>query len=236
MLRRLKDPRWIALVLIGAVAAGSYAIGPAIGGSLLTKKKAKGLFFTKDQAEERFLDQAEGDGRYLDPAEGDGRYLDPAEGDGRYLSSSGDIRLNVHANEWLDHTHTTDPIYNSHSATFSGAAPNLFAGLPFAIPVRQFGRTVRVVGVEYCYDTVASSTLDEIRLLRTTPTEATPAPGVPVEIISDTTNHTDADCQMIAPASPVALDANDMILLEAQVDYSAAGSVKFTRTTLILRP
>ena len=59
MKSRRSVARGIAVLIVGFLAAGAFAIGPATAGKFLTKKKALKLFYTKGAADERFINVGE---------------------------------------------------------------------------------------------------------------------------------------------------------------------------------
>lgn len=240
-LSRSQLRRRLPLVALAALVLAAIAIAPALGGGKpLTKKQAKRLFaplgssFTKAEADSRFAPS----GAAYTKGEADARFLGKGEADARFLGSSGDIRLSVPHIGWEVYganLHTVS--YTEEAATFS--SPGMSTGgalLPLEFPTQQFGRAMRIAGVEYCYDTQVSSALTNVRLRRQQATPGDPV-AAPTNLAQDATDRTDSTCRTLSvPGDPVAAGPNDTLHLEFVVDYPAAGSIRFSRTTLILSP
>jgi hypothetical protein len=244
-MRKLLEGRgrlWLVLLATATVAAGGYAISPAIGGGgkLLTKKRAKRIFYPRAEADARFAPA----GSSYSKSESETRFAplgssySKSESDARYLSPTGDTRLSVDPNHWDEQFGGGLSVQRfSGSVVFSagGALSNQFANQSLEVPQLQFGIPLRVVAFELCYETANNSTLDEISLRRVTATAAVPV-GSPVDLIDDPTNRTDNSCRTYTAPSPIPIGPEDTLHLLATLDFSAAGTLRFTRTTLILRP
>lgn len=242
MLSRLRDPRVIALVLVGAVAFGSYAIGPAISGGPLSKKKAKKIFYTKAASEERFLDQAEGSAQFLDPAEGDGRYYTKGASDGRYytkgasdsrfLSARGGTTVSVGPSDWNSNVVVSQQPGFYTASNAGGMDITHVANV--TLPTRVAGRTLRLASVQICYELTAA-TLDRLRIQRSAGAAADPVP-VPTPLVLDNTDRVNtSECRTYAPAQPASLGAAPVISIDALVDHTGGpGTITIGRTTIAL--
>jgi hypothetical protein len=222
-------PRWIALLGIAVVALGSYALAPAIGGpSGLTKQKAKRLFYTKTQSNGRFAAK--------------GTSYSKSESDGRYPGATGSFRITEHAGGWEmtdDGSGTATLSRNAAvtSITTGGASNGIAAQIPLSLPQTVFGRALRVTGVEICFDTPNSSGVDYLELLGQRATTTDPAAASDILAIYDpVSDDTGSTCRTLNPASPVAVNANDQLVVFAAIDITGAGNIDLSRVSLLLQP
>jgi hypothetical protein len=216
---------WLILIVLVAVAVGCFAIAPAVGGvgKLLTKKKATRLFYPRGEADAKFATA--------------GSSYSKSESDARYPDASGDIRVAVDPNHWNPQVGSGLGITRaSGNVTFTdaGAGSNLPVNETLEVPQQLYGAQLRVVGFELCYVTETNSTLTSISLRSATGTPANPL-GTPTDLIQDATDRTDDNCRTYNASSPVPIAPDASLHLLALLDFSAAGALRFGRTTLILR-
>jgi hypothetical protein len=206
---------------VALVAAATYAIAPAVGGSgaPLTKKKAKKLFFTRALAELRFLD--------------------PAEGDGRYLSRSAQTRINLAPTGWVfsPATFPNSLTFDYHPSSMEVSGDDgeaFFADRPLDLPVTLSGQALRLASVEVCFDTILTSRVTDLNLQHSTHTTGVPS-GSP--LVSDPTDRTNNACVTIAPPAPEAIGSNELFDFQLRGDFTADnGILEVGRVSVTLVP
>jgi hypothetical protein len=213
---RQAAPRWLALVVIGAVALGSYLIAPAIGGPpKLTTTKAKQLFYTKNQSNARYYLKSVSDARFLSRQLGEwGVTLDTRDwnssgaikdatilGQARFLDSSGEDEITLRAEN---------------------------------LPREIAGKELRLSAVEVCFE-LTHATLTELEVTRTGPTSADPVPSLPITFLDDTTPLTSDECHRFS-APPAPVGGASAIQVTATVSFSGGGEIDIGRTTALFVP
>ena len=227
----------IVLLVVAAIGIGGYAISPAISGGPFTKKAAKKLFYTKGKADQTFAEEgsaytkAEADARYAD----EGSTYTKAEADARYPAVSGETRLNIEPKEWqVENSSLRDLTVESLKLTTPGMA-TVFATLPITVPVQLYARPLTVTGFEFCYDTESNVFMDDIHLYANRFTAADPDGSQGPVVVEDVTNRSDSTCRTYNAPSPLQLTTDHTLVIWMFLEYSAAGTMEFGRTTLFLR-
>lgn len=222
------------LVALGLVTLLVLALGsPAVGGPrLLTVGQAKKVFLTKKAAAKTYLRKTRA-----------ASFLTPAKGDARYLRLAGETRAAVDPAAWsvvgseADLLVTRKPYATTVSASGVPVSNvDVFAAAP-ALPLVS-GRTTTVVGLEVCYEFVATALdeaqLDRIVLQRAAGTGADPVGSTMTNLFVDDTGRVDNACTTLR-FTPVALAPSDAVGIGVRFDFVDANTqVRIGRGSLIL--
>jgi len=215
-------PRWLALVAIGAVAIGSYAIAPAIGGpSKLTTKRAKTLFYTKTLSNSRYYTKGAADARFLPKQSGETHVtLDPWDWD------SADIP-GVDRQEAGGFVSFDDDDNNNELELHDGSVLS-----------QVVSKGLRLNAIEICYELDNGATVSRLEVLRSGPNNGDPVPNPPsgqITFIDDMNDRTVSECHLFPGTStPVGVAA--VLDLRLTVDFPVAGQIRIGRATAIFVP
>lgn len=215
---REATPRWLALVVIGAVALGSYAIAPAVGGpSKLTTKRAKALFYTKTLSNLRYYTKAAADARYLPKQAGETQItLDPWDWE---VQSGGPTR-----NEEGGFIRFNDNDANNVVALHDGSLLS-----------QVVSKGLRLQAIEVCYELDNGTSIEGFEVERSGPNNGDPVP-LAINFITDATSRTISECHRFNGA-PTPVGAAAVLDLALTVDFPpAAGEIRIGRTTAIFVP
>jgi len=221
MLRTVREgtPRWLALVAIGAVAIGSYAIAPAVGGpSKLTTKRAKALFYTKTLSNARYYSKAASDARYLPKQSGETHItLDPWD----WQIGAGAPARSEEA---------------GHIAFDDNDSGNLVILHDGSLLSQVVSKGLRLQAIEVCYELDTGTTVEGLEVERSGPNNGDPVPSTPITFINDPTSRSVSECHRFnGVATPVGSAA--VLDLGLSVDFPpAAGEIRIGRTTAIFVP
>jgi len=220
MRSKAKDatPRWLALVVIGAVAIGSYAIAPAIGGpSKLTTKRAKALFYTKTLSNSRYYTKPASDARYLPKQSGETHVtLDPWDWQ---IESGAPVR-------------SEEGGYIAFTENDNDNEVGLHDG---SVLSQVVSKGLRLQAIEICYELDAGATVDRLEVFRSGPNNGDPVPATQITFIDDGTDRTIGECHRFnGVAAPVGTAA--VLDLRLTLDFPAPGEVRIGRTEAIFVP
>lgn len=225
---RRRALQWVGLTVVAAVVVAAVVAVPGISApSFLTKRTAKQLFYTKTRS----------DARYYTKAQSDGRYYTKAASDTRYVPDGGETRISFSPAQWQK-TNPVSPVQVNNQASdtsfTSGSTDNTFiASLGGSLPVVLEGRPMSLVGVNACYATPNTPTLEAVQVhIQDTATNNTEA------VITDSTERSDDACRDYLAPSPIPLDATDTVYVTYLVDFPGGGGQTFIaqRVTVILEP
>jgi hypothetical protein len=208
----------LALVAIGAVAIGSYAIAPAVGGpSKLTTKRAKVLFYTKTLSNSRYYTKGASDARYLPKQSGETHVtLDPWD----WLAGAGAP------------TRTPNGGYIAFTDNDANNELNLHDG---SVLSQVVSKGLRLAAIEICYELDNGATVSRLEVLRSGPNNGDPVPGTQITFLDDTNDRTVSECHRFNGAS-TPIGAAAVLDLRLTVDFPAPGEIRIGRTTAIFVP
>lgn len=157
--------------------------------------------------------------------------------DGRYTRSNGLTLISVPSNGWVVQGFGTAAITHFADSTrfTAGPAPQVFVGATPTIPLAQYGKRLRILGAEVCYDASGGSVVLEhmgLSVLR----ESTSSSGTEVATVTDMTHRTDAACRLYMLPAPFTLTEEDSLVVGAGLNYSASANFFIGRTTIVLEP
>jgi hypothetical protein len=92
---------------------------------------------------------------------------------------------------------------------------------------------LQLVGVDFCYQAAATATLAALDLDTYNSSDGTE--GTYTHRTSDGTNRTDTACRYYT-VTPYTLTKYDGVVFFVEVQYTAGGIFKITRTTFVLQP
>jgi hypothetical protein len=220
MLSRAREetPRWLALIAIGAVALGSYAIAPAIGGPpKLTVKRAKVLFYTKTLSNSRYYTKAVADARFV-----------PRQ--------SGEHSVTLDPWEWREGagapTKQTQPGFVSFADDEADVVLELHAG---SLPSQFAGKGLRLAAIEVCFE-LTDAEYDRLEVTRAGPIGGDPIPTPITFLVHDPDPNLTAPQCLRVDAPPAPVGGTAILDLELTVDFTAAGTFDIGRTTAIFVP
>lgn len=151
--------------------------------------------------------------------------------------STGQILISSGFGNWHPFN-STDPLsytyFSSQTQVTRSSAGSSFLSVNPDLPTVLYGRSLSFKGVQFCFDTFASTTLNYVEI--NTYTHTTGSLGRNLRF-SDPTARTGNQCRLYMLASPVTLTANDGVNFFIQVNWSVAASqFAIGRTTFILEP
>ncbi len=151
--------------------------------------------------------------------------------------STGQILISAGFGNW-NPFNSTDPLsytyFSSQTQVSRSAAGSSFLSINPDLPTVLYGRSLSFKGVEFCFDTFASTTLNYVEI--NTYSHTTGSLGRNLRF-SDPTTRTGNHCQLYMLATPVVLTANDGVNFFIQVNWAVAGAAfAIGRTTFILEP
>lgn len=151
--------------------------------------------------------------------------------------STGDIRISAGFGNWKPF-YSTDPLsytyFSSQTQVTRSSSGSAFLSVTPDLPTVLYGRSLLFKGVEFCFDTFASTSLNYVEI--NTYSHTTGSLGRNLRF-SDPTSRTGNHCQLFTLSSPVVLGANDGVNFFIQVNWTVADSqFAIGRTTFILAP
>jgi len=151
--------------------------------------------------------------------------------------STGDIYISAGFGNWHPFN-STDPLsytyYSNQTQVARSSAGSSFLSVNPDLPTVLYGKSLSFKGVQFCFDTFASTTLNYVEI--NTYSHTTGSLGRNLRF-SDPTARTGNHCQLYMLASPVSLTANDGVNFFIQVNWAVASSqFAIGRTTFILAP
>jgi hypothetical protein len=245
---RLRAQR-TALIVIGALALAGLVISPAIGlrGALsplqakkffLKKKAAARIYLSKADAASRFLTKADAEARFAPQGEAYSR----SESDALYLRPEGAIELTAGPSDWVysggfgpapTFTHSLDA-----TRVESSTEAVLTVKLSPVMPAVLYGREVKVIAVEVCYDASSAAQLHYVSMqLVEQSTEVGKTPPTE-QVATDSVVRTDNACRTYRSPSPVPIGRDKVLSLSLLIGYSTKAPASFLigRTTFSLLP
>jgi hypothetical protein len=151
--------------------------------------------------------------------------------------STGDIYISAGFGNWHPYN-STDPLsyiyFSNQTQVTRSSTGSSFLSVNPDLPTVLYGRSLSFKGVEFCFDTFASTTLNYVEV--NTYSHSTGSLGRNPRL-SDPTARTGNQCRLYMLASPVTLTANDGVNFFIQVNWSVVSSqFAIGRTTFILAP
>jgi hypothetical protein len=151
-------------------------------------------------------------------------------------TEKGLILVSVPSNTWVvEGFGTATPTYFADVTRFTQAsAGDVAFGAGVPTPLALYGKRMRVLGAEICYEASAANvTLDAVVI--TVVRQPSSAPSTtPAELIDNTDRH-DAACRVYTLSSPATLTENDSLVVGALVHFTAGANVTFGRSVAILQ-
>lgn len=151
--------------------------------------------------------------------------------------STGDIYISAGFGNWHPFN-STDPLsytyFSSQTQVSRSSAGSSFLSVNPDVPTVLYGRSLIFKGVQFCFDTFASTTLNYVEI--NTYSHTTGSLGRNLRF-SDPTTRTGNQCRLYTLASPITLTANDGVNFFIQVNWAvAATQFAIGRTTFIFAP
>jgi hypothetical protein len=151
--------------------------------------------------------------------------------------STGDILISAGFENWKPFN-STDPLsytyFSSQTQVTRSSSGSSFLSINPELTAVLYGRSLLFKGVEFCYDTFASTTLNYVEI--NTYSHKTGSLGRNLRF-SDPTTRTGNECRLYTLSTPYVMTANDGANLFIQVNWAAAGSqFAIGRTTFIFEP
>jgi hypothetical protein len=151
--------------------------------------------------------------------------------------STGDILISAGFGNWKPFN-STDPISNTYFSSQTqvtrSTAGSGFLSINPDLPTVLYGRSLQLKGVQFCFDTFASTTLNYVELNTYSHTSGSLGRNLR---FSDPTTRTGSLCQLYTLPTPIVLGANDGVNFFIQVNWAvAATQFAIGRTTFILAP
>ncbi|MCC6987690.1 MAG: hypothetical protein IT181_01745 [Acidobacteria bacterium] len=136
-------------------------------------------------------------------------------------AAAGTIRVVAPQSDWVPFN-SSDPLthtfFSSQRQVSRTAAGSSFLSIHPHAPVALYGKAIRFIGVEFCYDTFASTTLNyvEVNIARRTLGRTL--------ILSDPTTRTGLECRTYTLPTPATLTTGDSPNMFIQVNWTAPGT------------
>jgi hypothetical protein len=228
MWQRVKQatPRWLALLALGAVALGSYAIAPAVGGpGSLTTKKAKRLFYTKKGTHARFYTKNQSNARYFTRAVANARFV-PRQ--------SGEHAVTLDPYDWLRSGSPGNP--QPGFARFTALGVNTKLDLhDGSLPSQFAGKGLRLSGIEVCFE-LNNATVERLQVFRSGPIgSGDPIPSQ-VTFIDEALDDSADQCRKVT-RPPAVVGGAAVLDLKLTVGPTGGGSrIDIGRTTAFFVP
>jgi len=151
--------------------------------------------------------------------------------------STGNILISASFQSWKPFN-SSDPLsfgyFSSHTQVFRSAVGLSFISINPDLPTVLYGRSLRLKGVQFCFDTRTNTTLNYVEINTYSHTSGDLGRSLR---FSDATVRTGSRCQLYTLPTPIVLTANDGANFFAQVSFAAAGSsFAIGRTTFIMEP
>ena len=100
------------------------------------------------------------------------------------------------------------------------------------VPTVLYGKSLQLMGVEFCYGAVAGTTLDHVQIY--TYTQSTGPSRFSIQRLSDETSRNDFACRLYSLGSPYVLTADDAVILNIGVEWTSAyANFQIGRTTFV---
>ena len=123
--------------------------------------------------------------------------------------------------------------YFSSSTYVTKATPGSnFLSLHPSIPTVLYGRSLELVGVEFCYTAQANAYVSYVEINKV---DGSAGAGSREMLFSDSTDRADSACRYYALSSPEVLTANDALNFFVQGVWVSSTNLNFGRTTFVLR-
>ncbi len=151
--------------------------------------------------------------------------------------STGDIYVSAGFANWHPFN-SSDPLsytfFSSQTQVSRSAAGSSFLSINPDIPTVLYGRSLIFKGVQFCFDTFASTSLNYVEINTYSHTSGSLGRNLR---FSDPTTRTGNSCRLYTLASPITLTANDGVNFFIQVNWTVAASqFAIGRTTFIFAP
>ena len=151
--------------------------------------------------------------------------------------STGNILVSAGFGNWHPFN-SSDPLsytyFSSQTQVTRSSAGSSFLSINPDVPTVLYGRSLLFKGVQFCFDTFASTTLNYVEI--NTYSHTTGSLGRNLRF-SDPTTRTGNSCRLYTLASPVLLTANEGVNFFIQVNWAVASSqFAIGRTTFIFEP
>ncbi|MBL8062646.1 MAG: S-layer homology domain-containing protein [Anaerolineales bacterium] len=151
--------------------------------------------------------------------------------------SSGNILISAGFGNWHPFN-STDPLsytyFSSQTQVTRSSIGSSFLSINPDIPTVLYGKSLKFMGVEFCFDTFASTSLNYVEI--NTYSHTTGSLGRNLRF-SDPTTRTGNECRLYTLSSPIVLTADAGVNLFIQVNWTAAASqFAIGRTTFIFEP
>lgn len=227
--------RW-GVTLVIAVALAGFVVSPALGGpGFLTQKKAGKVYLKKKAAKKAYLTRRAAEA-LLSKNQAQSTYQTIAAAN---ASTAGEIVVSAHGSWGLASDGPPAPTVTLQDGyiSYSDNGPAQYR-LPFQTPVSIFGKPLRLIAFETCFNTSgAGVSVTSITLLRFSQSGADWASATGQPLARDATARTDSGCLRIPAAGTPALTATDALIARMAVSHSGGvGSIQLGRASLILAP
>jgi Collagen triple helix repeat (20 copies) len=168
----------------------------------------------------------------------DDRYFTEGEADERFLRHQGLVLVSVPASAWNSSSSSVTLRYFSNVVFMEvGAAVSTgaFATATVPTPTALYGKRLRFVGFELCYDAEDPDlTLSQMsaQVHRTTSI----VEGTAVDATTDSTDRNDEACRVVTEQSPQTLTEDNFVFLTVRADTTDPGRLTLGRATLVFEP
>jgi len=122
--------------------------------------------------------------------------------------------------------------FSSSTYVTKTAAGSNFLSLHPSLPTVLFGRSLELVGVEFCYTAQPNAYLSYVEINKVDGSDGT---GSREMLFSDSTDRADSACRYYVLGSPEVLTANDAINFFIQGVWVTSTNLNLGRTTFVLR-
>ncbi len=151
--------------------------------------------------------------------------------------TTGMILVTPGNSEWRkfsDGDNITMSNFSSATHVTKASAGTAFLSLQPSLPTALYGRSLKLLGVEFCYTSASSAFLSYVEINTFT---STTGAGTRSMRFSDTTNRLDSACRYYVLPTPAILTAKDgaNIFIQVQWDVSSQNFI-IARTTFVLQP
>jgi hypothetical protein len=150
--------------------------------------------------------------------------------------NSGLILVNAGFGDWKPFTSSANLSYtyfSSYTDVTKATVGSDFLSIHPSIPTVLYGKSLQLVGVEFCYTANAGTSLTYVEINKTT---ATSNAGGRTLLFSDPTARADAACRYYVLGAPATLTAEDGMNFFIQATWSTAtASFDVGRTTFVLQ-
>jgi hypothetical protein len=141
-------------------------------------------------------------------------------------SSPGDWKP-FSSNDNLSYSYFSSSTYVTKATSGSN-----FLSLHPSLPTVLFGRSLELVGVEFCYTAQANAYVSYVEINKMDSSSGT---GSREMLFSDATDRTDSACRYYVLSSPELLTANDAVNFFVQGVWVTSTNLNLGRTTFVLR-